>query len=130
MTVRVSTACLLVTLTLGASCSSNPARPSAVTVAGTWSGTLVLTSASGGECIGEGVPGLVGVSSPFMFTVAQADHRLTMPGSCPYAGSVDGATFTLTADPTNCPIERNVICGTGAERDLRIVSSTLSGTVT
>lgn len=122
---------ILALVLVGASCGSNPAAPSWVQVAGTWTGTQTLVKVSGGECVGEVASSLVGAVAEFVLVVTQSGSSLhATTGGCSFSGSAGSATFTLELDPASCQgVERNLVCANGAVRDMSVRGGTLSGTV-
>ena len=128
MTSRLVCAYLLFAGSVLASCGSNPVQPSQSPLAGTWTGTIDLTSTTGSICSGQSLTGFSGASNLLIFTVSQAGDRLTTGGFCSYTGRLDGSQFGFTADASSCPISQNVRCEDGSLRDVRTVSASMSGT--
>ena len=135
--MKASKLILFVLALAGVSCGSSPASPpSAVSVAGTWAGTQVLTSVSGGDCFAPTYAFYVGVPFPvFPFVIAQTSDNLAMnftlvfsSNTCPFAGVATATGFTLAA--SNCATFSPSLCeGSRLPRDVSFVSATFSGTV-
>lgn len=121
-------------------CGSGPAQPSPAQMAGTWTGTITLASAAGGDCLALLFGETVGVPfSVFPFPITQSNRVIdaTIPLSftgndCLYSGTVDGDTFLLNATASCGMIRSPQFCRNGDERvprDVKFVGATISGRV-
>jgi len=115
----------------------SPAAPSGpAQVAGVWTGTLTVTSITGGECVGVVLQSAVGRSTKLTASVQQSGSSLTATvtddgtgTSCSYSGSV--GTTTISLNLQSCPVDAvlGLRCGNGALRDIQVVAGALTGTV-
>jgi hypothetical protein len=104
-------------------------------VAGTWTGTVVLTGASGGECVGQ----VYQTAPPFgsvdyvTAVIQQSGSNLTatvtsnrIGYSCQYSGAAGSSTFTLN---TSCRVGLGIKCADGALRFEELATISYSGDV-
>jgi hypothetical protein len=113
------------------SCGGGPSGPSAPQIAGTWTGSRRVVSISGGDCVGADLgAALTGATGDFNFTIAQDGNSIrTQIGTCTYSGQVGVNELVLDLDPGPCTaLMPGFVCAGGAVRDLRDVSSRLTGT--
>jgi hypothetical protein len=118
-------------------CGGSPAAPSGpAQVAGAWTGTLTVTSITGGECVGVVLQSAVGRSTNFTASIQQSGSSLTATitdaatgTSCTYSGSA--ATTTISLNLQSCPVDAvlGLRCGNGDLRDIQVVAGALTGTV-
>ena len=124
--------CWLFAVTLGAvvGCGgSTPSAPSIPQVAGKWTGTATLLSATGGECLAQGVVPFIGMSHAFSLDVTQTGSVASATiGTCSYTGTVTATGFSLSVSQGSCTqVDQNVVvCPNGAARFTQLVSSVLS----
>jgi len=114
-------------------CGSSPSTPSAVQIAGTWTGTLKLSSYVGGECLEPGYAMLLGLEAPISFTISQTGSMVTArTDGCTWMGSATLSGFSATSTQSSCPagVRRDLLCpDRGVIRDVIIVQGTLAGMV-
>jgi hypothetical protein len=120
--------CALVT----ASCSSPPpTAPSAGQVAGAWIANSMLSSVSGGECVGADLLRNLGRRDVVLAALAgqsSIDATITSQGngtSCAYAGTNDSGVLNLTMTRCQSAPVINVSCSTGVRRNVQLVTATL-----
>lgn len=92
-------ATLVVTTAACGGDSGNPTSPSAPRipdVSGIWRGTSTLTSATGGECIGNAFRQAIGLVVSQSMTVTQTGSRLTVVATTPQTGT--SSTLTGAVD--------------------------------
>jgi hypothetical protein len=118
----------------GDSSTASP-TPTTAQVAGTWSGTLQLTSVSGGECVGTHFQTLIGTPQAYTATLTQSGNAVsaTVRGenglTCQFAGNASINTVFL--DLTTCDsmtISAFRCPSNGQLRDLRLVGSNYQAT--
>ena len=93
----------LVIGTAGCGSSDSPTSPSnAVQVAGTWTYTLRLTGASGGECVGADLQNATPLNDGGTLEITQNGASLTatvqsnlVSGTCSYTGTASTDSFVL-----------------------------------
>ena len=118
------------------------APPSVVSVAGTWSGSVTLTGATGGECVGPGFTEAVGSSArldrlPISQTGDNVAFNLPLLFSstdCAYTGTAMAGGVSLAAVNCGSFLSRRCegysgIPGDNRERDVSFISATFSGPV-
>src|SRR5215831_1264196 len=115
-----------------ASCASPPpTAPSAGQVAGAWIANAMLSSVSGGECLGDDLGKALGRRDVLLAALAgqsAIDATITSQGngtSCEYTGTNASGALSLTM--TRCQSARvvNVPCSAGGRRDVQLVTATL-----
>ena len=149
--VRAGRAVLLGTLVVSSTACENigsaptaPTGPSlfAPQFSGNWAGTAVLTNVSpvvGGECVQQDLQGQVGTAAGtenVTMTVTQDAQNLTARLSsastglsCSYKGTA--ARNALALDAASCDAPMLLLrCADGTVRELKMLGSTLQGTVT
>lgn len=114
--------------------NTSPSQPAQV--AGTWHGTVTLTSFTGGECLASVFQSAVGASGSFTATLTQSGTSVTASvandstgGACTYTGSINGNALVLNT--TGCQ-QGDVLgarCPGGALRDILLQSETINATV-
>jgi hypothetical protein len=112
--------------------SSSPTAPGVMQVAGTWNGTLTLTTVSGGECVGVVYNEFVGYSDQAAITFTQSGNSLaTVFAGCSYAGTAGSSSFTLNSTACDIPVEKGLPCQpeVGGARDMSVLGQAISGTV-
>ena len=117
--------------------SGNPAAPSGpAQVAGVWTGSLTMTSLTGGECVGSLLQSDVGTSAKFTATVQQSGNSLTATvtddetgTSCTYSGSAGTTTISLNMQSCQVGAIVGIPCSNGALRDIQLVAGAITGTV-
>jgi hypothetical protein len=118
------------------SSSDATTAPSVAQVAGVWRGTTRVSTVSGGECFASSMQLFVGSTRTASAAVTQTGSSLSVTitdpdrgFSCVYTGTSGASAIQLTAtscagfDSTRAP------CGTGALRDLRLQTSSITATV-
>ena len=137
--VRAAQLTLLLTLaTAGCENSNNPTSPSSLAqVGGDWTYTLRLNSVSGGECVGNIMQEVVGMSDMGTLNIVQTGSALSATigdvttGTCTYTGSVSGDSITLNL--SRCDgglLLRGFECRNGAVRDIEFASNIITASVT
>src|SRR4051812_10449510 len=123
-------------LAVSFACSAPAAPSSSPSVAGAWLGNSMLTSVSGGECVGSLLQSTAGRRDVFLTALRQTGSSLnatiTSQGngtSCASSGSSAGGAVTLTLSPCQTSRVPGVRCADGAVRDLQLVSGTLTANV-
>ena len=121
-------------LCVGISCGSSPTMPSGViSMAGTWTGTITLAAASGGECLAPTFASGIGTTGPFALSITQQGQQLGAElAPCVFSGRIDASAFSLEATAISCgnAVVRGVRCSDGVStRDVAEVSQRISGTV-
>ena len=120
---------------IGTACGGSPTTPSTpppLNLTGTWSMTTTAAGASG-ECAD-----LVKIGGTLRHTVSIQQTGTSITGtlisdsdgsSCQFNGSLNGTQFVATTDISTCTVAAFIgaACSSGV-RDLRIVSSSMSGT--
>ena len=122
---------MLASLFISSCGSSSPSAPSAAArVSGVWIGHSMLTSASGGECVGATLAAAIGSRDIFSARIQQTESEiaasLTYQGnrtSCLYRGSTSNESVSLSYE--SCPAGRieTFMCSSGAVRQLEVVST-------
>jgi len=111
------------------SCGGSSAAPSVIQIAGHWTGTAMITSVTGGDCLYPSYASLVGTTFRFTMDLQQSGNNLTATDeTCSATGSIDGNRFTLTLAGGNCTeLETGTVCANGAGRDTRLIGLTTTG---
>jgi hypothetical protein len=115
----------------GGSTSTSPTR--AAQVAGNWTLTEILTSATGGDCAGLIAQQAVGASFPSEFQLAQTGADLTALYNdgdivCTLSGTAAAESFTLNASA--CQVSDVAVrCANGQTREVRYGSFRVNATV-
>lgn len=116
-------------LLMAACGGSAPTAPSNERVSGAWIGNATLTSAAGGECVGDTLRAVLGSRDIFSARIQQNGTELaasvTYQGnrtSCVYTGSTQGSTLALNG--SSCPSGRvdGFRCTNGSLRDLEVTA--------
>lgn len=113
--------------------------PVAAQIAGEWTGTSRYSSATGGECVGVTIrqSDVGGPPTALTASIQQTDSTLKatvtnlLTGTtCSYSGTAQGSSVTLNS--TNCPVNAilEVGCANGALRDVVLIASSITGSVT
>jgi hypothetical protein len=115
---------------------SSPSAPSSGQIAGAWVANSTLAAVSGGECVGSTLEAALGSRDVFTTALQQAGTALEATvasqgngTSCAYAGTVGSNLVALNM--TTCQNDRviGVRCGSGALRDLQLVSGAIAARV-
>jgi hypothetical protein len=108
--------------------------PTIVQVAGLWGYTARLTSASGGECVGQFFQAATGVTDTGTWQVTQTGASLTarstdsFGGTCDYTGTAGSSSIVLNA--SRCDVSRAILtCLNGARRELEIITEAINANV-
>jgi hypothetical protein len=115
--------------------SPPPTAPSASQVAGAWIANATLLSASGGDCVGADLSQASGRRDQMLIALSgesAINATITAQGngtSCAYAGSNAGGSLNLTM--TTCQQSRvlNVLCSSGARRDLQLTGGSVQASL-
>src|SRR5262245_16884767 len=128
MCARPTAVIALVGLAGSIGCSTQPTSPSAVQVAGTWTGAQTLTRVNGGECYGDSFRGFIGVAAPVVIRIDQSGSDLTgNVAGCAFRGTASVGTFTLQSVAASCQgVLRGVYCANGLVRDVVHVRTTIT----
>jgi len=129
-------AVLLIATACGSDSPTAPSVPSTAQIAGVWRGTLRTDSVAGGECVGSLLQSTVGGIDTISAAVTQSGANVTAAVTTIATGGV--VNYTGTAGATGIQLSWttctscNVLairCSATATRDLRLVTSTITGTV-
>lgn len=112
-------------------------RPAIAQMAGLWTITSRVTAASGGDCLGPTLQGLVGGNSITLTAAIQQSGSdlsatITAPStgvSCAYTGTAAASTFVLNARSCTASNAIGARCPNGAFRDLLLVTGAWTGSV-
>jgi len=94
-----------------------------------------LTSATGGECVGALFQEVIGGTNTGTLSVTQTSANLTASLrssgglSCNYTGTAAASSMALNATACSAPGLTGFRCANGALRDIRIVSESVSASV-
>jgi len=141
--VRHITRCTVAVLALigSSSCGSDtptaPSPPPIAQIAGVWRGTARTTSVTGGECVGSILQSAVGGTDSISASVSQSGASVTAAvttlssgGVVNYTGSVGASALQLSwTNCTSCNLV-GIRCPNVAPRDIRLLNSSITGTVT
>jgi hypothetical protein len=116
-----------------AACASpQPAAPSATQIAGAWIADSTLSSvSSGGDCVGADLRNAIGRRDVFLAAIAgesSIQATITSQGngtSCAYTGTNSTSGVTLTMGMCLSARVLNIVCGSGALRNVQLVGATL-----
>jgi len=138
---RIARALCVTAFGLGvASCGSDspaaPSPPPIAQIAGVWRGTVRTTSVTGGECVGSILQSAVGGTDSFSAAVTQSGPSITAAitalsngGVTNYTGTVGSSAVQLSwTTCTSCNVFA-IRCSATATRDMRLVNSAITGTV-
>lgn len=135
----------MIALVVAASCAAcgsdspaAPAAPATANVAGVWRANAVVTTVTGGECVGATLIGLgfIGATSTSNAAINQNGSNLSVGvtalsngATCNYTGSVGASALTLTW--VNCSAANLIAirCSNGSVRDALLQNSGISGNV-
>ena len=115
---------------------TTPSEPTPISIAGTWNGTVTLTSVTDAECFAQNFTNLIGVPvTMFPVQITQSLSRVstTMPVlftsfSCDYSGTLADNNLTLNAE--SCRSLSSFLCRDGRPRDVQFVDASINGTGT
>jgi hypothetical protein len=122
------------------SMSAVPTRP--VPVTDVWKITVRLTSATGGECVGETMQSQIGVPKDYVLSMTPqgGDVKVTLRGvsgnyACtfPAKAEIDGFTTFGVSGWMSCETSgmvRGFVCTNGATRDMLRLGENISGQIT
>ena len=118
-------------MVLVSACSGgDPVAPATVArVSGVWVGHSTLTSASGGECVGDLLSERIGGRDLFAAHILQSGSRLdagvTYQGnatSCEFSGDLQGTSLDLTLTSCRAGRVRTLQCKGGELRELELLT--------
>jgi hypothetical protein len=124
---------ILLGVVLASSCASPPpSAPSVNQVAGAWQANSTLVAASGGECVGATLQGVLGRRDTFLAAIAgegSLDATITSQGngtSCEYGGTVVNGVIGLNMITCHTSRVLDVRCSSGDLRDVQLVSGNIA----
>jgi hypothetical protein len=129
--MRRLTSIFLVAIVASGCASPPPSAPSVNQVAGAWLANSTLTAASGGECVGATLQGVLGRRDTFTAALAgegNLDATITSQGngtSCEYAGPVVNGAVSLNLITCHTSRVIDVPCSSGDLRDLQLVNGNI-----
>ena len=115
--------------------STSPTAPSLNELAGNWTGTYAVESASGCGCVANLLQTIVGVRAPLSMEISQNgaafEGRLTDEEGvwCGIEGTVGAGTFSASFTTCSEPDPGEVECPNGTRRYLAWGTTTVEGTV-
>ena len=115
--------------------STSPTAPTLNELAGNWTGTYAVESASGCGCVANLLQTIVGVRAPLSMEISQNgaafEGRLTDEEGvwCDIEGTVGAGTFSASFTTCSEPDPGEVECPNGARRNLVWGHTTVEGTI-
>jgi hypothetical protein len=110
--------------------------PTPVNVAGLWTGTTQLTSATGGDCVGTLYAGQVGTTSTYAVQVTQSGSSITARATSTttgqytdYTGTAGSSSVSLNWTYATAGVMTGFRCSNGQLRDLRLQTSTITADI-
>lgn len=120
----------------GTSTPTTPSAPTIAQVGGVWTGSVVQTSASGGDCVGPFFQQSNGASDRYTVTISQSGTFLTATASsqtsgssCTYSGTAGSNTLALNFLDCQSGAAYRVTCAGGFQRDIYLRARSITGTV-
>ena len=120
----------------GSSGPTAPQGPQYAQVAGIWLRVETLTAASGGGCLGPAFATLVGTQTRYTVSITQTGSAISGTStsldtgtSCSFTGSVGEHAITATTTACDVVAVSGIPCLSGALRDVELVASGSSGSV-
>jgi hypothetical protein len=119
----------------GSKSPSTPSPPPVAQVAGFWRVNSTLTSVSGGDCLDVLFQSSIGNVDQTTAQITQNGAALTAittdtatGATCNYEGTAGANSFTLNWTRCDIGVLTGLRCPSGAIRDLRLVTSSFTGT--
>jgi hypothetical protein len=112
----------------------SPTEPSLVQVGGLWTGSIRLTSVTGGECVGPTLAPRIGTTQVYTLQITQNGGDLTATATetgtginTNYSGTAGTNVFTLNTTSPNTIL--GFPCSDGQRRDVSRTVSTINASV-
>ena len=122
----------------GGSSPTGPTGQKVADVAGVWTGTVMVTNISGGECVGVTAQalGVIGASQTYTLQIDQTGANLTAiatstatGNSTNFSGTAGATSFVLNATFSTNAFTYGYLCTNGLRRDTQLTAASINANI-